>query len=124
LAGKKLMKVEFAAYATPDAPKQWIRVVANTPSAQWLDRIVGKDAICEVNTPRNSLDLAMAGVGTVLLPTFIGDQRDELERRGSTITELAHDQWIVTHQDDRHLPQVRRTINRLTDLFGRRTKAR
>lgn len=113
LAGRKLARVEFAPYASATAPQRWIRVLADTPSARWLDRTVGNDAVCEVNAPRNSLDLALAGKGIALLPTFIGDRQATLQRMGSTITELAHDQWIVTHHDDRHLPEVRRTIDRV-----------
>lgn len=113
LAGRKLARIEFAPYARPDAPEGWIKVVADTPSARWLDKTIGNDAICEVNSPRSSLDLALAGKGVALLPTFIGDIQPELKRRGTTISELAHDRWIVTHQDDRHLPEVRRTIDRM-----------
>lgn len=113
LAGRKLLRVEFAPYARADAPDRWIKVLADTPSARWLNDKIGNDAVCEVNAPRNSLDLARAGAGIALLPTFIGDAQAGLDRRGSTIPELAHDQWIVTHQDDRHLPEVRRTIDRM-----------
>lgn len=113
LAGRKLSRVEFAPFAKTGAPKHWIKVLAETPSARWLDKNIGNDVVCEVNSPRNSLDLALAGKGITLLPTFIGDPQKSLHRAGSTIPELAHDQWIVTHQDDRHLPEVRRTIDRL-----------
>ncbi|MBL4645837.1 MAG: LysR family transcriptional regulator [Hyphomicrobiales bacterium] len=123
LAGRKLSRVEFAPYASAntsaDAPQRWIKVLADTPSARWLDKTIGNDALCEVNAPRNSLDLALAGKGIALLPTFIGDAHKKLQRTGSTIAELAHDQWIVTHQDDRHLPQVRRTIDRLCHVLQR-----
>jgi len=120
LAGRSLSRVEFAAYARPGAPDRWIKVLADTPSARWLDRMVGNDAVCEVNAPRNSLDLALAGKGMALLPTFIGDRQTELRQVGGTITELAHDRWIVTHQDDRHLPEVRRTIDRLCRVLDGR----
>lgn len=120
LAGRKLSRVEFAPYARANAPQRWIKVLAYTPSARWLDKTIGEDAICEVNTPRNSLDLALAGKGIALLPTFIGDGQEQLDRVGSTLPELAHDRWIVTHQDDRHLPEVRRTINRLCDVLAGR----
>lgn len=113
LAGRKLSRVEFAAYASTTAPERWIKVLADTPSARWLEKSIGNNAVCEVNAPRNSLDLALAGKGIALLPTFIGDRQTTLQRVGSTISELAHDQWIVTHQDDRHLPEVRRTIDRV-----------
>lgn len=119
LAGRKLSRVEFAPYARADAPRKWIKVLADTPSARWLDKTIGKDAVCEVTSPRNCLDLALAGRGLALLPTFIGDAQPELERAGATIPELAHDQWLVTHQDDRHLPHVRRTLDRLADVLAR-----
>ena len=113
LAGRKLARVEFAPYATPNAPKRWIKVMADTPSANWLEKSVGDDALCEVTAPRNGLDLALAGKGMALLPTFIGDAQPTLAQVGGTIAALSHDRWIVTHQDDRHLPEVRRTLDRL-----------
>ena len=84
--------------------------------------MAGKDAVCEVNAPRNSLDLAIAGLGTALLPTFIGDSQPGLRRTGGTIAELAHEQyeqWLVTHQEDRHLPEVGRTIDRMCRVLER-----
>ncbi|WP_424928575.1 LysR family transcriptional regulator [Amaricoccus tamworthensis] len=117
LAGRRLARVEFAPYATKDAPDRWIVVLADTPSARWLKRTVAENAVCEVNAPRNSLDLALAEQGISVLPTFIGDSHGTLERRGGVIAELEHDSWIVTHQDDRHLPEVRRTIDRLCRIL-------
>lgn len=69
--------------------------------------------LCEVTSPRTSLDLALIGQGIALLPTFIGDASPSLIRKGGTIEELAHDQWVVVHQDDRKLAEVRRTLDRL-----------
>ncbi len=117
MAGRKLRRVKFAIYARPGAPDDWIKITAQTPSARWLDKVTGDSATCEVNTPRNGLDLVLAGIGKAVLPTFIGDHRAELERRGDTIQELAHDQWLVSHHDDRQLPEVRRVIDRLYAIF-------
>lgn len=113
LACRKLAHVDFAPYATESAPELWIKVLADTPSARWLDRTVSNDSVCEVSAPRNSLDLALAGQGIALLPTFIGDALPQLHRTGNPIIELGHDQWLVTHQEDRNLPEVRRAIDRL-----------
>ena len=118
LVTRKLQRVDFAPYAVAGAPERWISVIADTPSARWLKKMVDHDAACEVTTPRNSLDLALAGVGLALLPTFIGDREEGLQRKGGTIAELSHDQWIVTHQDDRHLPEVRRAIDRLCSVLA------
>lgn len=119
LACRKLSRVEFAPYIAEGAPELWIKVIADTPSARWLDRTVGNDAICEVNVPRNSLDLALAGKGIAVLPTFIGDTQTQLSRAGSTIAELGHDRWLVTHQEERNLPEVRRAIDRMCNALER-----
>ncbi|MEO9462505.1 LysR family transcriptional regulator [Shimia sp.] len=117
LAGRKLSRVEFAPYATTPNANRWIKVLADTPSGRWLEKSIGNDAVCEVNSPRNGLDLALAGDGIALLPTFIGDAESALNRVGSTIPELSHDRWIVFHQDDRHLPEVRRAIDRICNVL-------
>jgi DNA-binding transcriptional LysR family regulator len=119
LAGRSVSRIEFAPYARADAPERWVKVLTDTPSARWLGKMIGNDAVCEVSSPRNSLDLALAGKGIALLPTFIGDAQTTLRRTGGTIPELAHDQWIVTHQDDRHLPEVRRAIDRMCRVLER-----
>ncbi len=49
----------------------------------------------------------------LFLPTFIGDAQPKLKRVGNTIDELGHDQWLVTHHEDRYLPKVRTLISRL-----------
>lgn len=121
LAGRKLSRVEFAPYAADSAPDRWIKVLADTPSARWLHKKIGDDAVCEVTAPHNSLDLALAAQGIALLPTFVGDAQQQLHRVGGTITELAHEQWLVTHQDDRHLPEVRHAIDRCVAVLEHRS---
>ncbi|UWQ19369.1 LysR family transcriptional regulator [Jannaschia sp. M317] len=110
LAGRRIARIGFAPYARADAPDRWIRVLADTPSGRWQARHLGADAICEVTAPRTALDLALAGRGIALLPTFIGDAQPDLARRGAEVPELSHEQWIVTHDTDRHRPEVRRVI--------------
>lgn len=117
LAGRRLGGVRFAPYARPDAPEQWIRVLADTPSARWVAQVAGKDTAWEVSAPRNALDLALAGAGRALLPSFIGEVEPALQRVGPVVEELSHDQWLVTHDDDRHLPEVRRVITRICHLL-------
>ena len=118
LAGRKLARVHFAAYAVPDAPQDWIRVQADTPSARWVAARAGGTTLHEVSHPRLALDLALAGAGRVVLPTFIGDGEPRMSRAGEPIEELSHDQWLVTHDDDRRLPEVRRAIDRVCRILG------
>lgn len=118
LVCRKLAPVEFAPYGLADAPMQWIQVLVDTPSARWVARHAGADTLCEVNSPRNSLDLILTGAGIGLLPTFIGDQHTNLVRRGPVVTELAHDRWLVVNQQARALPPVRRAIDRICEVLG------
>jgi len=106
LAGRKLTRIEFAPDATDPDTKGWIKVAAQTASARWVSKTIGNDAHCEVSAPRHSLDLALAGKGIAVLPTFIGDAQPTLQRVSETIPELTHDQWIVTHSNDQHCPRI------------------
>ncbi|MEO9649223.1 MAG: LysR family transcriptional regulator [Roseobacter sp.] len=113
LAGRMITRVQFAVYARDTNVQRWARVISSTPSAKWvLDHLDGADAI-EVTNPRNALDLALAGTARVVLPTFIGQKLNRLQQLGSPIQELEHDQWLVTHHEDRFVPEVRKVIDRL-----------
>ncbi|WP_308915712.1 LysR family transcriptional regulator [Jannaschia sp. LMIT008] len=118
LAGRKLRDVAFAPYAAPDAPDRWIVVAADTPSARWVAERASRDAAIQTDTPRVALDLALAGLGRLMLPDFLGDARAELERVGNAVPELTHEQWIVTHADRRAQPEVRRTLDRIEEMFA------
>jgi hypothetical protein len=90
--------------------------MVKTPSALWLAAQSHKAVNIEVSAPRNALDLARAGVARALLPTFVGDAQQDLVRVTSPIAELAHDQWLVTHHEQRFQPEVRRTIDRIYEV--------
>lgn len=117
LAGRRLRRVEFAAYATADASDGWIAVAGDAPSARWLR---GRDVtvLHEASHPRLALDLALAGAGRVVLPTFAGDAEAGLEQVGDPIPELAHDSWLVAHDEDRHRPPVRRALDRIAAILA------
>ena len=118
LAGRKLRDVAFAPYAAPGAPDCWIVVAADTPSARWITERAGRDAVIQTDTPRVALDLALTGLGRLMLPDFLGNARTELERVGEIVPELAHEQWIVTHADRRTQPEIRRALDRIEEVFG------
>lgn len=113
LACRKIGRVEFAAYALDRSVDQWIGVSGKTPSARWLMEQIELPIAVEVSAPRNALDLAKAGAGRALLPTFIGDAESTLHRVSDTVEELTHDQWLVTHNEERFVPEIRQTIDRV-----------
>ena len=113
LAGRRIGPVQFAVYATDSAVTLWARVLGATPSARWLAETHGTAPAIEVTNPRNALDLALAGAARAVLPTFVGNTRPGLVQIGPPIAALAHEQWLVTHDEDRHRPEVRRMIARV-----------
>lgn len=123
LAGRTIGDVAFATYRQRGAqPKGWIASASSTPSAQWV-RLNHADAIIvDANTPRVAMDLCEAGAGMAVLPCFVGDQNDRLERveqghAGGVIEALTHAQWLVCHHETRNQPAIRAVINRIGALI-------
>lgn len=116
LAGRKLAGNEFAVFAARGASENWIIHNVDTPSSRWVKARASRDTCLEVSHPRLALDLAQEGAGQIIIPTFVGKKDAKLEQRSEIISELSHDAWLVTHDDDRHLPEVRRVIDRITKL--------
>lgn len=114
LAMQRIAKVQFARYGVAGTP--WVQVIAATPSARWVKDNAPSTAI-EVTHPTHALDLARGGVAQAVLPTFIGDMEYGLERQSDDIAPLAHNQWVISHNTDRFIPHVRRTIDRLVDVL-------
>ncbi|MBX2837824.1 MAG: LysR family transcriptional regulator, partial [Gammaproteobacteria bacterium] len=117
LVCRKTGRVRFAGYASKKSVKDWIRVVADTPSARWVANEARGESPLEVTSSRSALDLALRGAGRIVLPTFVGDGQSRLVRVTQTITELSHDQWLVTHQGARAQPQISTTIDRLYNVI-------
>ncbi len=103
--------IRFAVYATDPSVKTWARVIGSTPSAQWVQNNIQAEQFIEVTNPRNALDLAVQGAVRAVLPTFVGQACNGPQRISDEIPELEHMQWLVTHHEDRHSPEVRQVIN-------------
>lgn len=119
LAGRAIGDVAFAAYRKAGtSPDRWIASTSPTPSARWVHLNHGDEIAVEANTSRVAMDLCEAGAGKAVLPCFVGDQNDRLERDGAVIEVLTHTQWLVAHHELRNQPAVRTVINRLTKLIN------
>lgn len=120
LAVRKIADVAFAPYraASTDAetPLDWVAIgrdEALAGSAHWvLDQPDARVAVWS-NAPHTLRALIRAGVAKGVLPCFAGDRDPRLVRAGPVIDDLAQSQYIVTHGDDRHRPEVRTLINRI-----------
>lgn len=115
LAGRRVGKIAFAGYAIDQSVTGWIRVTSKAPSALWLAAQDAFTFVIEANAPRLARDLALEGVGRVVLPRFIGDATPGLVEVYPSIPELTHDQWLVSHDEDRFIPSVRKVLDATYD---------
>lgn len=111
LACRRIGRISFAGYATDPSVVGWIVVASNAPSARWLAAQTEITKVIEVNSTQLAKDLAEQGVGRVVLPSFIGDHVPSLMRVVDPIAELDHDQWLVSHHEDRFIPAVRQVLD-------------
>lgn len=124
LAGRKTNTVAYAPFRTRNHPapgrEAWLAIPpedAITRTAHWVNAQAQGQVAAWANAPRTLYDLIRAGVGKSVLPCFAGDRDPLLERAGEPVAELEEGQWLVMHNDDRHRPEVRKTIERLAALF-------
>lgn len=118
IAAQKVARIHFAVYGAHTDITGWIGLNVETPSARWVKANHSEDIMVEANTPTLALDLARAGSGHIVLPELIGDNEPGLHRLSGTIDELSHDQWLVSHHDDRNAPHVRTVLNRVRKLIS------
>lgn len=125
LAGKKIGEVAHAIYAGRhliNGVEAGLFVgvagdAANLASARWLmahhhDRIGVRG-----NDPHSVKELVAAGAGLSVFPCFAVDRDPRLVRVHQPIPELLQEQWIVSHHEERHRPEVRRVADRITALM-------
>jgi len=134
LAGFKVARVAFAIYggrdyldAMPEARDdrrfaacRWIVFSPpgpKTPSAAWLDEHLTAAPALRCRSAQEVLEAAAAGFGLCVLPCFIGDANGTLGRASSNIGALEHEQWLVSHDQDRHQRHIRRVSGRLRALM-------
>ena len=117
LATRQIKTVKFAAYATNANINTWALNLGSTPSALWLRKNIGNAHHVEVTDPRTGLDMTLSGLTKMILPTFIGDSKKELMQVSPEIKELEHMQWLVTHHEDRHFPEVRQVLDCIHEVL-------
>ena len=122
LAGRRIGHVRFAIYARDKSIPTWARVEGRTPSALWARGAIGDAPCIEVTHPRNALDLTVSGATRCVLPMFVGDATPGLLRVSDEIEELTHEQWLVSHHEERFTPEVRRTLDAIANVLKRATR--
>jgi len=126
LAGRRTSVIDYAIYGTADAPTGFVtlpRESASTPTERWLWAHHSDSVTSTANTALLCLELALAGVGRMVLPCFAGDAEPGLVRHSDPLSEVRHEEWLVCHHDARHDPPVRRALDALADLLSAQDRA-
>jgi len=90
---------------------------ANIASARWLMAHHGDRIGVRGNDVHTVRELVAGGAGLTVLPCFVGDSDPRLVRPAAPITELETEQWLVSHHEERHRPEVRRVAERIVALM-------
>ena len=90
---------------------------ANIASSRWLMAHHGDRVTIRGNDPHSVKEMVAAGAGLSVFPCFVGDSDTRLVRPARIITELTTEQWLVSHHEERHRPEVRRVADRITALM-------
>jgi DNA-binding transcriptional LysR family regulator len=134
IVARKLGRVAYAIYATPeraggrgslqslqDLP--WVGFDDDhtyMPGQRWLqEKLAGVRPVIRGNNWLVLLEAARTGAGFVILPCYLGDADDRLQRIGGIIPEVFADQWLLVHRDLRALPRVRAVMDAVIALFQR-----
>jgi DNA-binding transcriptional LysR family regulator len=93
---------------------------AHYPTARWaqqrLRETLGAIALRASNMPMQ-LAAIHAGAGQGILPCFVGDADELLERVTAPVPELAAEYWVIVHRDLRRAACVRAVIEWIQALF-------
>lgn len=85
--------------------------------SRWLMAHHGDRIGLRGNDMHSVRELVAAGGGLTVLPCFAGDSDPRLVRVIPPIPELLQEQWLVTHQDERHGREIRLVLDRLGKLL-------
>ncbi|MHA3914783.1 LysR family transcriptional regulator [Halovulum sp. GXIMD14793] len=120
LAGRRTRTITYAVYARAPEVQGYVALnerVAPTPSGRWLRASFPDNIMTTASDARLLLDLALAGVGRIVMPCMAGDAVAGLVRLSDQIDELTHDEWLVCHHEARHDSPVRAALDAITALL-------
>jgi len=126
LAGRRTGQVTYATYARSPEVTGYLalsRTEVQTPTTLWLRKHHADEIVSTAGSPRLLADLALGGIGRVVMPRFAAADFDGLQQVGPVIDELTSEEWLVSHHEARHDPPVRAALDALAVLLAERNDA-
>lgn len=123
LAGRCTGKIEYASFARSAKVTGYVALSQSevqTPTARWLRKHHAALIVSTAGSPRLLADLALGGIGRVVMPCYVAQDFDGLQQVGPVIDELTSEEWLVSHHEARHDPPVRTALDALAQLLADR----
>lgn len=123
LAGRMTSQVNFAPFALNPQVSGFIAIhdSANlTRSERWLLENRADEIVARAATARLAADMAIAGMGQVVLPVFVAHLIPELQQTEPEIEALRLDEWLVSHHEARHDPPIRAALDAIGAILTNR----
>jgi len=131
LVGRRIADLAFAPYAAKGYRKKnpgdlsdldWLATddtLAHLASSKWLKAELPEARIAlAANSLLGVLLAARAGMGTALLPCFMGDPDKALVRVAEPVPAAASALWVLTHEDLRHTARVRAFMDFMAEALS------
>lgn len=120
LAGRFTATIQFAEYAASPEVTGYVNLTedsATAPSNRWITTHHADEVVTCGSSASLLVELAGAGLGRAVLPTFAGDEAPGLMRVSPPIDEIEHEEWLVAHHEARHDPPVRAALDAIAELL-------
>lgn len=131
LVGRRISDIACAVYAAPafvgTTPAQyaaapWLlpdEILAGTTIARWLQQALpDKQPVARADSFLSLRDMALAGLGLVALPCYLGDMTPGLVRLGSPVPGMQAALWLLTHEDLRRSARIRAFMDFAAKAFA------
>ncbi|WP_280526069.1 LysR family transcriptional regulator [Methylobacterium soli] len=140
LIGRRLISAIYAAYAAPaylaDQPAntplhlhRWLGLdvsLRETSAARWLrEHLPNVEPVAQADSFVTLRELASAGLGVAILPTYLGDASVALVRvPGTADLDLGAALWLLTHEDLRRVARIDAVVTVLVAALTHRATSR
>ncbi|MEP3333381.1 LysR family transcriptional regulator [Sedimentitalea sp.] len=124
MTGESSAQLAFRAYHVPGASDRWLSLsgaLARSAPAKWMDTQISPERIATGSDSFLVLrELAKLGLGSAILPVFVGDRTPELVSHPDKMPTLSVPIWVGTHSDLRDVPRIRIVRERILDFLAAR----
>jgi DNA-binding transcriptional LysR family regulator len=130
LTGEIIGSLQFGIFATPAYWQQnqssnfldhnWLGVsdpLIRSPVGKWQEKILGNQVTFRSDSFITLRQLAELGMGSVILPWFVGNSSDKLSHSPTLSFEEEIDIWVATHNDLVETPRIQAIMRYFIDVF-------